>query len=62
MLLHHRLTDHRLDLMIIALVTLSAQQLRHRRVAEDKLRELPRADGLTGSNNRRAFDEVVQEE
>jgi len=48
--------------MIIALVTLSAQQLRHRRVAEDKLRELPRADGLTGLNNRRAFDEVVQEE
>ena len=51
-----------LDLTIITLAILFAQQLRHRRAAEDELRELARTDGLTGLNNRRAFEEVLHDE
>jgi hypothetical protein len=51
-----------LDVTIVALAILFAQQLCHRRAAEDELRELVRTDELTGLNNRRAFEEVVQEE
>jgi diguanylate cyclase (GGDEF)-like protein len=50
-----------LDVTIIALALLFAQQLRHRRAAEEELRELARTDGLTGLNNRRTFEEVAQE-
>ncbi|HEY4352669.1 MAG TPA: diguanylate cyclase, partial [Paraburkholderia sp.] len=51
-----------LDATIIALAILFSQQLRHRRAAEDELRELARTDGLTGLNNRRSFDEHVHDE
>ncbi|MBN3847036.1 GGDEF domain-containing protein, partial [Paraburkholderia sp. Ac-20342] len=51
-----------LDVTIIALAILFAYQLRLRRAAEEELRELARTDGLTGLNNRRAFEEHVGEE
>lgn len=51
-----------LDATIIALAMLFAQQLRRRREAEDELRELARTDGLTGLNNRRTFEEHLDEE
>ncbi|WP_345812593.1 diguanylate cyclase [Paraburkholderia sp. PREW-6R] len=51
-----------LDLSIIALAVLFSQQLRRRLAAEDELRILARTDGLTGLNNRRAFEEHVDEE
>jgi diguanylate cyclase (GGDEF)-like protein len=51
-----------LNVTIIALAILFSQQLRHRRAAEDELRELARTDGLTGVNNRRTFEENVDGE
>ncbi|SMG34048.1 sensor domain-containing diguanylate cyclase [Paraburkholderia susongensis] len=51
-----------LDVTIIALAILFSYQLRRRREAEEELRELARTDGLTGLNNRRAFEEEVNEE
>ncbi|OLL33649.1 diguanylate cyclase [Burkholderia sp. SRS-W-2-2016] len=51
-----------LDVTIIALAILFAQQLRRRRAAEEELRELARTDGLTGLNNRRAFEEHLNDE
>lgn len=51
-----------LDLSIIALAVSFSHQLRHRRAAEEELRELARTDGLTGLNNRRTFDEHTEEE
>lgn len=50
-----------LDVTIIALAILFAQQLRHRRAAEDELRILARTDGLTGLDNRRTFEETMHE-
>jgi diguanylate cyclase (GGDEF)-like protein len=51
-----------LDATIIALAILFSNQLRRRREAEDELRELARTDGLTGLNNRRTFEELLDEE
>ncbi|HEY2024352.1 sensor domain-containing diguanylate cyclase [Paraburkholderia sp.] len=51
-----------LDVTIIALAILFSQQLRRRRLAEEELRELARTDGLTGLNNRRSFEEHLNEE
>ncbi|MBC8723902.1 diguanylate cyclase [Paraburkholderia sp. 31.1] len=51
-----------LDVTIIALAILFSRQLRLRRAAEEELRELARTDGLTGLNNRRAFEEHVNDE
>ncbi|NML33339.1 sensor domain-containing diguanylate cyclase [Paraburkholderia antibiotica] len=51
-----------LDVTIIALAILFSQQLQRRRAAEEELRELARTDGLTGLNNRRAFEEHVSDE
>ena len=51
-----------LDVTIIALAILFSYQLRLRRAAEEELRELARTDGLTGLNNRRAFEEHVSDE
>ncbi|HTH60303.1 MAG TPA: sensor domain-containing diguanylate cyclase [Paraburkholderia sp.] len=51
-----------LDVTIIALAILFSQQLRARREAEEELRELARTDGLTGLNNRRSFEEHLNEE
>ncbi|WP_233799715.1 sensor domain-containing diguanylate cyclase [Paraburkholderia sp. HP33-1] len=51
-----------LDVTIVALAFLFSSQLRLRRAAEDELRELARTDGLTGLNNRRAFEEHVNDE
>ena len=51
-----------LDVTIIALAILFSSQLRLRRAAEEELRELARTDGLTGLNNRRSFEEHVNEE
>ncbi|KAF3996757.1 sensor domain-containing diguanylate cyclase [Glaciimonas immobilis] len=48
------------DLMIIALSLLFAQQLRCRLATEAELRSLARTDGLTGLYNRRTFDEIAQ--
>jgi diguanylate cyclase (GGDEF)-like protein len=51
-----------LDATIIALALLFSRQLHLRRLAEDELRELARTDALTGLNNRRAFEEHLDEE
>lgn len=51
-----------LDVTIIALAILFSYQLRLRRAAEEELRELARTDGLTGLNNRRSFEEHVNDE
>jgi diguanylate cyclase (GGDEF)-like protein len=51
-----------LDVTIIALAILFSRQLRLRRAAEEELRELARTDGLTGLNNRRTFEEHVNDE
>ncbi|MFT4063496.1 diguanylate cyclase [Paraburkholderia sp.] len=51
-----------LDVTIIALAILFSQQLRRRREAEEELHELARTDGLTGLNNRRAFEEHLNDE
>jgi diguanylate cyclase (GGDEF)-like protein len=51
-----------LDVTILALAILFSQQLRRRREAEEELRELARTDGLTGLNNRRSFEEHLNEE
>ncbi|HYS62613.1 MAG TPA: sensor domain-containing diguanylate cyclase [Paraburkholderia sp.] len=51
-----------LDVTIIALAVLFSQQLRHRRAAEEELRVLARTDGLTGLNNRRTFEQDLEEE
>ena len=41
---------------------LFAQQMRRRLAAEDELRMLARTDGLTGVDNRRAFEQAVENE
>jgi diguanylate cyclase (GGDEF)-like protein len=51
-----------LDLTIIALAVLFSHQLRRRLAAEEELRLLARTDGLTGLNNRRAFEQHAEEE
>jgi diguanylate cyclase (GGDEF)-like protein len=51
-----------IDVTIIALAILYSQQLHRRRAAEDELRQLARTDGLTGLNNRRTFQEHLDEE
>ncbi|GAB6846909.1 sensor domain-containing diguanylate cyclase [Paraburkholderia kururiensis] len=51
-----------LDVAIVALAVLFSQQLRRRIAMEDRLRVLVRTDGLTGINNRRAFDERANSE
>ena len=51
-----------LDLTLIALAVLFAQQMRRRLAAEDELRMLARTDGLTGVDNRRAFEQAVENE
>ncbi|WP_114809443.1 sensor domain-containing diguanylate cyclase [Paraburkholderia kururiensis] len=51
-----------LDVAIVALAVLFSQQLRRRIAMEDRLRVLARTDGLTGINNRRAFDERANTE
>ncbi|RDK04079.1 sensor domain-containing diguanylate cyclase [Paraburkholderia lacunae] len=51
-----------LDATIIAMAVLFSQQLRRRLAAEAELRELARTDGLTGLNNRREFEEHIEEE
>ncbi|MEB0013940.1 sensor domain-containing diguanylate cyclase [Glaciimonas sp. Gout2] len=50
------------DIIIIILAVLFAQQLRRRLAMEAELRSLARTDGLTGLGNRRAFDEIAQAE
>ncbi|MEC5408788.1 diguanylate cyclase [Paraburkholderia sp. MPAMCS5] len=49
-----------LDLTLIALAVLFAQQMRGRLAAEEELRILARTDGLTGLDNRRAFEESAE--
>jgi diguanylate cyclase (GGDEF)-like protein len=51
-----------LDLTLITLAVLFAQQMRRRLAAEEELRVLARTDGLTGLDNRRAFEESVEKE
>lgn len=51
-----------LDVTIIALAILFSQQLRQRRAAEEELRVLARTDGLTSLNNRRIFEQDLDEE
>ncbi|WP_025597977.1 sensor domain-containing diguanylate cyclase [Burkholderia sp. WSM2230] len=51
-----------LDLTLIALAVLFAQQMRGRLLAEEELRVLARTDGLTGVDNRRAFEQAVENE
>ncbi|SIT35147.1 Diguanylate cyclase [Paraburkholderia ribeironis] len=51
-----------LDVTIIALAVLFSQQMSRRLAAENELRELARTDGLTGLNNRRSFQERVDED
>lgn len=50
------------DVVILMLAMLFAQQLRRRLATVVELQSLARTDGLTGLGNRRAFDEMVQEE
>jgi diguanylate cyclase (GGDEF)-like protein len=50
------------DVALIALAVLFAQQLRRRLAVEEELRMLARTDGLTGLNNRRAFEEIIEAE
>ncbi|AXE94671.1 sensor domain-containing diguanylate cyclase [Paraburkholderia sp. SIMBA_050] len=51
-----------LDLLIVALAVLFAQQLKRRLAMESELRSLARTDGLTGLCNRRTFDDMAQAE
>lgn len=51
-----------LDVTIIALALLFAQQLKRRVAVEEALRILARTDGLTGLNNRRTFEEHAERE
>ena len=51
-----------LDLTLIALAVLFAQQMRGRLLAEEELRVLARTDGLTGVDNRRTFEQAVESE
>lgn len=51
-----------LDLTIIALALLFAEQLRRRLEVEETLRVLARTDGLTRLNNRRTFEEHAERE
>lgn len=48
------------DVVILTLAVLFAQQLRRRIAMENELRLLARTDGLTGLCNRRAFDEMAE--
>jgi diguanylate cyclase (GGDEF)-like protein len=48
------------DVVILALAVLFAQQLRRRIKLETELRLLARTDGLTGLPNRRVFDEIAE--
>ena len=50
------------DVVILTLAVLFAQQLKRRLATETELRSLARTDGLTGLCNRRAFDEMAQVE
>jgi diguanylate cyclase (GGDEF)-like protein len=50
------------DVVILTLAVLFAQQLRRRIAMETELRLLARTDGLTGLCNRRAFDEMAESE
>ncbi|TDN68265.1 sensor domain-containing diguanylate cyclase [Paraburkholderia sp. BL10I2N1] len=50
------------DVALVALAVLFAQQLRRRIAVEEELRMLARTDGLTGLNNRRAFEEIIEAE
>jgi diguanylate cyclase (GGDEF)-like protein len=51
-----------LDLTLIALAVLFAQQMRRRLLAEEELHRLARTDGLTGMDNRRTFEEAAEKE
>jgi len=48
------------DVVILTLAVLFAQQLRRRIAMETELRSLARTDALTGLCNRRAFDEMAE--
>ena len=50
------------DVVILTLAVLFAQQLKRRLAIETELRSLARTDGLTNLCNRRAFDEIIQAE
>ncbi|QIE29943.1 Diguanylate cyclase, GGDEF domain (plasmid) [Caballeronia sp. SBC1] len=50
------------DVLILTLAALFAQQLKRRLNMETELRSLARTDGLTKLCNRRAFDEIIQTE
>jgi diguanylate cyclase (GGDEF)-like protein len=50
------------DVVILTLAVLFAQQLKRRLAMETELRSLARTDGLTKLCNRRAFDEIAQAE
>jgi diguanylate cyclase (GGDEF)-like protein len=50
------------DVLILTLAVLFAQQLKRRLAMEAELRSLARTDGLTKLGNRRAFDEMAQAE
>jgi len=51
-----------IDVVILTLAVLFAQQLKRRIKLEIELRLLARTDGLTGLSNRRAFDEMAEAE
>jgi diguanylate cyclase (GGDEF)-like protein len=50
------------DVVILVLAVLFAQQLKRRLAMEAELRSLATTDGLTGLCNRRAFDEIAEAE
>ncbi|MDR6469228.1 diguanylate cyclase (GGDEF)-like protein [Paraburkholderia graminis] len=51
-----------LNLTMIALAVLFAQQIRRRLIAEEELRLLASTDGLTGVDNRRTFEQSAENE
>ena len=54
-----------LGILVVAFIALSialGTQMKRRRLAESELAMLARTDGLTGLNNRRTLDEILDQE